>query len=67
MSWMPAWPNMGAWSPGKVLGRGFFILSRSIGALAHAWEESNSGLRNKGPEHRTILPDYVGPAPREVP
>lgn len=50
-----------------VLGRGLFILSRSIGALAHAWEESNSGQRNKGPEHRTILPDYVGPAPRDVP
>ena len=50
-----------------VLGRGLFILSRSIGALAHAWEESNSGARNKGPEHRTILPDYVGPAPRDVP
>lgn len=50
-----------------VLGRGLFILSRSIGALAHAWEESNSGQRNKGPEHRTILPDYVGSAPRDVP
>lgn len=50
-----------------VLGRGLFILSRSIGALAHAWEESNSGQRNKGPEHRTILPNYLGPAPRTVP
>lgn len=50
-----------------VLGRGLFILSRSVGALAHAWEESRSGLRNKGPEHRSILPDYVGPAPRDVP
>lgn len=50
-----------------VLGRGLFILSRSVGALAHAWEESLSGQRNKGPEHRSILPDYVGPDPRDVP
>lgn len=50
----------------SVLGRGLFVLSRSVGALAHAWEESNSGLRNKGPEHRNILPNYVGPEPRAV-
>lgn len=50
-----------------VLGRGLFILSRSIGALAHAWEESRSGQRNKGPEHRSVLPDYQGPEPRDVP
>lgn len=50
-----------------ALGRGLFILSRSIGALAHAWEESRSGLRNKGPEHRSVLPDYLGPEPRDVP
>lgn len=50
-----------------VLGRGLFILSRSVGALAHAWEESRSGLRNKGPEHRSILPDYIGPELRDVP
>lgn len=49
------------------LGRGLFILSRSIGALAHAWEESKSGMRNKGPEDRSILPDYLGPDPRDVP
>ena len=29
--------------------RGLFVLSRSVGALAHAWEESQSGERNKGP------------------
>jgi citrate synthase len=50
-----------------VLGRGLFILSRSVGALAHAWEESRSGQRNKGPEHRSILPDYIGPETRDVP
>lgn len=50
-----------------MLGRGLFVLSRSIGALAHANEESYSGQRNKGPEHRTILPTYQGAAPRDVP
>jgi citrate synthase len=50
-----------------VLGRGLFILSRSIGALAHAWEESQSSQRNKGPEHRSILPTYTGSPERTVP
>lgn len=50
-----------------VLGRGLFILSRSIGALAHAWEESQSSQRNKGPEHRSILPTYTGSPERAVP
>ncbi len=31
------------------LARGFFGLSRSVGLLAHAWEESQSGQRIKGP------------------
>ena len=31
------------------LARGLFVLSRSIGILAHAWEESQQGRRNKGP------------------
>ncbi|UNK45689.1 citryl-CoA lyase [Arthrobacter sulfonylureivorans] len=50
-----------------VLGRGLFILSRSVGALAHAWEESQSSQRNKGPEHRSILPTYTGSPERAVP
>lgn len=49
-----------------VLGRGLFVLSRSIGVLAHAWEESQGDLRNKGPERRSVLPSYQGPAPRDV-
>jgi citrate synthase len=49
------------------LGRGLFVLSRSVGALAHAWEESGSGLRNKGPIPRPLLPEYVGTPPRSVP
>jgi len=38
------------------LARGLFVLSRSIGILAHAWEEAQSGVRNKGPMPRAILP-----------
>ena len=31
------------------LARGFFALSRSVGLLAHAWEQTEQGGRNKGP------------------
>lgn len=31
------------------LARGFFGLSRSVGLLAHAWEQKQQGGRNKGP------------------
>ncbi len=31
------------------LARGFFCLSRSVGILAHAWEQMEQGGRNKGP------------------
>ncbi len=43
------------------LARGLFVLSRSIGILAHAWEESRSGVRNKGPIPRDLLPSYRAP------
>jgi citrate synthase len=43
------------------LARGLFVLSRSIGILAHAWEETQQGRRNKGPIPRSILPAYLGP------
>lgn len=42
------------------LARGLFVLSRSIGILAHVWEETQSGMRSKGPIPRTILPTYRG-------
>jgi citrate synthase len=42
------------------LARGLFALSRSIGILAHAWEETQQGRRNKGPIPRTIMPAYLG-------
>jgi citrate synthase len=44
------------------LARGLFVLSRSVGILAHAWEETQSGRRNKGPIPPSILPTYRGPA-----
>jgi citrate synthase len=49
------------------LARGLFCLSRSVGILAHAWEQSCQGGRNKGPVPRDELPAYTGPAPRPVP
>lgn len=42
------------------LARGLFVLSRSIGILAHAWEETQQGRRNKGPIPPSILPTYLG-------
>jgi citrate synthase len=44
------------------LARGLFVLSRSIGILAHAWEETQQGRRNKGPVPRSILPAHLDPA-----
>ncbi|CAL8978367.1 MULTISPECIES: citryl-CoA lyase [Rhodoplanes] len=47
--------------------RGLFVLSRSVGCLAHAWEESQSDYRNKGPIPRDQIWTYTGPGPRNVP
>lgn len=47
--------------------RGLFVLSRSVGVLAHAWEEMQSGERNKGPIPRHLIWSYNGPKPRELP
>ena len=49
------------------LARGLFCLSRSVGILAHAWEQTQQGGRNKGPIPRQYVPSYGGPAPRPVP
>jgi citrate synthase len=46
------------------LGRGLFILSRSVGILAHAWEQSQQGGRIKGPMPPSIPYRYAGEAPR---
>jgi len=47
--------------------RGLFVLSRSVGALAHAFEEMQSGVRSKGPIPRHLIWDYTGPPPRKLP
>ncbi|GAB3213820.1 citryl-CoA lyase [Marinactinospora thermotolerans] len=49
------------------LGRGLFVLSRSVGILAHAWEERGSGARIKGPIPRRLLAAYTGPQQRRLP
>jgi citrate synthase len=46
--------------------RGLFVLARSVGALAHAWEESQSDYRNKGPIPRHLLWTYTGPPARPL-
>lgn len=47
------------------LGRGLFILSRSVGILAHAWEQSQQGGRIKGPMPRGIAYSFTGQPPRD--
>lgn len=48
------------------LTRGLFVLSRSVGILAHAWEQSSEPARNKGPLPREWLWAYTGPARRDL-
>lgn len=43
------------------LARGLFCLSRSVGILAHAWEQQNQGGRNKGPTPPHYRWTYTGP------
>lgn len=49
------------------LARGLFCLSRSVGVLAHAWEQMQQGGRIKGPLPRQFTPTYDGPPQRAVP
>ncbi len=42
------------------LSRGLFCLSRSVGILAHGWEQMQQGGRNKGPMPAEYLPWYDG-------
>jgi citrate synthase len=46
--------------------RGLFVLSRSVGALAHAWEQMQASERNKGPIPRRYLWRYRGAEPRPL-
>lgn len=48
------------------LGRGLFVLSRSVGILAHAWEQKQQGGRIKGPMPPAIPYRYTGPATRKL-
>ncbi len=43
------------------LARGLFCLSRSVGILAHAWEQQQQGGRNKGPTPPGYRWTYDGP------
>lgn len=49
-----------------ALGRGLFVLSRSVGILAHAWEQSCQGGRIKGPMPPSIPYTFEGPAVRHL-
>ncbi|MEC3860699.1 citryl-CoA lyase [Mesobacterium sp. TK19101] len=42
------------------LARGLFCLSRSVGILAHAWEQTEQGGRNKGPTPPAYRWTYTG-------
>ena len=45
------------------LARGLFCLSRSVGVIAHAWEQTTQGGRNKGPTPPAYRWTYQGPNP----
>ena len=49
------------------LARGLFCLSRSVGILAHAWEQAEQKVRIKGPLPRRYTWTYDGPPQRAVP
>lgn len=51
----------GALGLAPELARGMFCLSRSVGILAHAWEQMQQGGRNKGPLPPEYLWTYTGP------
>jgi citrate synthase len=46
------------------LGRGLFVLSRSVGILAHSWEQMSQGGRIKGPAPPSVAYAYEGVALR---
>lgn len=48
------------------LARGLFCLSRSVGVLSHAWEQTQQGGRNKGPTPPGYRWRYEGPEPRTI-
>lgn len=48
------------------LARGLFCLSRAVGILAHAWEQTQQGGRNKGPMPKEYIWEYTGHPPRNT-
>ncbi|MGI4985242.1 MAG: citryl-CoA lyase [Janthinobacterium lividum] len=48
------------------LARGIFCLSRAVGILSHAWEQTGRAERNKGPMPRQMAYRYDGPAERHL-
>ena len=48
------------------LARGIFCLSRAVGILAHAAEQSTRGERNKGPMPRQMPYRYTGHSARDL-
>ena len=48
------------------LARGLFVLSRSVGLLAHAYEQQQEPTRIKGPLPKSITPTYLGVPSRSV-
>lgn len=48
------------------MGRGLFILSRSVGILSHAWEQAQRNERIKGPMPKEIPYTYSGPERRSL-
>jgi len=48
------------------LGRGLFVIARSVGILAHAWEQKQRGQRLMGPMPKDIPYRYSGPAHRKL-
>jgi citrate synthase len=48
------------------LARGLFCLSRAVGVLAHAWEQTQQGGRNKGPTPPGCRWRYEGAPPRAL-
>lgn len=48
------------------LARGLFILSRSVGLLAHAREQQQQPTRIKGPLPKPVIPTYTGHPPRSL-
>jgi citrate synthase len=49
------------------LARGIFCLSRSVGILAHAWEQTGRKARNKGPMPKSFAYAYEGVPRRPLP